>query len=171
MFKQSFFCPLVCLMLSACVLQSEKPIYSEAEGSLILKSYGTVFAAESFENDAWKSDDGTLTFTESGNHYTVTTSKDDTAAEALFVDVGQGLAMVQFNEKDKPSTYLLAEPQKDAVLLRPLMCSDVKKSPLRSAIVTYKDSDCTLNGKPGAADINAWVKAIGAAKMRMTPVT
>ncbi len=161
----------VCLLLAGCVLQSEKPVYAEAEGKLVLKPLGSVFSAESYSNGAWKTEEGNLTFTVQGNHYVVNNSKDANTAEALFADAGNGFAMMQFGEAEKPSTYVIAEVQKGAVLLRPVMCSDLKKAHVTSTVLTFTDNDCKLTGKPSAADVKAWAAALGPAGMRMVPKT
>jgi hypothetical protein len=157
------------LCLSGCVLQSKTPNFTEARGVALPKEFGTRFMLENFSDGAWTSEDGAVSFVAEGKHYVARNAKAD-EIEVLFVGMREGAWVMQAAEKGKPSAYVLADIEGDALMLRPLFCDDLKKRGDVKALVRFEGSDCFLTGSAGLDVFKMMAAKVGAAKIRLRAV-
>jgi hypothetical protein len=160
----------LCLGLGSCVLQSETPVFKEAQGVALPQSLGKHFVLENFTDGVWKGEESNaISFTVTGNHYMARNEKNDEIG-VLFVALGKGAWVMQAAEKGKPSTYVLADIKADALMLRPLYCDDLKKRDDAKAIARFEGSDCFLDGQTELSAFKLLDAKAGPAKMRLRAV-
>jgi hypothetical protein len=158
------------LLLAGCVLQSRQPAFSESQGAPLPRELGQRFVMENLEDGAWKREEGTLFLRPSGRHYLASDNKKKDEIEALFVPLDENWWVMQAREKGKPSTYILAEVEGNALLLHPLYCDDLKKQPAAAAAINFEPVDCYLKAGQGVAYFKSRVAGVEPAKMRMVTV-
>ena len=154
-------------LLAGCVLQSRAPLFSEGDGALLPHALGTSFVMENLDKDMWNKEEGTLTLSPTGHHYIATDEKKKDEIEALFVPLDENWWVMQAQEKGKPSVYILAQLDGNALLLHPLYCDDLKKQTTAAAEISFEGEDCYLKGGQGVAYFKALVPCVEPAKMRM----
>lgn len=159
----------VSLLLAGCVLQSETPNFEEAQGGSLPEKLGTHFVTENYTDGAWKTEEGNISFTAFGKHYVARNEKND-EIEVLFVALGKTSWVMQAAEKNKPSAYVLAEAKDDTLLLRPLMCDDLKKRTDVKKLVQFDRSDCFLKSKADLDVFKILSTKAAPAKMRLRAV-
>ncbi len=157
------------LILSGCVLQSDKPNFTDAEGVALPAEFVTTFVTENFTDGAWKAEEGSISLAASEQHYVATNEKSETI-DVLFVGLGKDAWVMQAREKDKPFAYVLVEAKDDALLLRPLFCDDVKKQKAAMSLVRFETSDCFLTGSVVVDVFRTLGADVGDAKMRLRVV-
>jgi hypothetical protein len=143
-----FVSVLLCLVLGGCVLQSQKPLFAENEGKLILKQFGNSFVTLNRENEQWKKQDGVMKFTAVGNHYVVRDKNSD--INILFVQLNDQWWVMQADEPGKPSiypTYLLAKFEGKALMLNILSCKVLKYNRSLKDFISFKGEDCMANAQ------------------------
>jgi hypothetical protein len=161
---------LLSLLLSACVLQSEVPIITAAEGEPLLKDYGLHFGSYSLENGVWKKEQDTITFTIEGKHYTAKTG--DSSLDIAFQNISGAWWMMQAVEKDKGATYLLVEAKPSELLVYPVSCSALDKAGKFGDSVEFKGDDCFVKtGADAKALFNAVLTMPGPSEMKLVPET
>ena len=131
---------ILCFGLSGCILQSEKPLFTDEQGELMLKAYGSRFASYSLDNGIWKKDEGTISFTPTGQHYTASDGKTDFSV--TFAAIGGSWWAMQGQEAGKPPNYYLADTREGEVLFYPLACKELQGSAKFGAFIDFKDDDC-----------------------------
>jgi len=159
----------LCFALSGCILQSKEPLFSDAEGELLLAPYGGRFATYSLEGDNWERDEGTIGLIPTAKHYVITEGK--TAVSITFAALSGSWFVMQAEETGKPASYTLVDAQKGELLLHPLNCEPLRKSGKHGDAITFDGEDCTI--KPGA-DTAAMFKSLaaemGPARMKLVPL-
>jgi hypothetical protein len=141
------------VLLQACVLQSEKPLFAEEEAKPLLEKFGTTFTSSTFKDGEWTVEDDPVTFVARGRGYIVKENGKDGVTHVLFVPQKDGWWVMQATEEGKSAAYLLAHPEGKALYLYALFCDDLKKNAKLAAWITYKDDNCSLdpNRGPGGA--------------------
>ena len=164
-----FAAVFLCLFLTGCILQSKEPLFSDAEGELLLTAYGSRFATYSLEGNSWKRDEGTIDLIPTSKHYVMAEGK--TAVSITFAAISGSWFVMQAEETGKPASYTLVDAQKSELLLHPLNCEPLRKSGKHGDAVIFDGEDCTI--KPGA-DTSAMFKSLaaemGPAKVKLVPV-
>ena len=118
MLTRFFAAVILCLSVSGCVLQSKKPIFAEADGKLLLASYGTRFASYTLTGGNWSKEEETLSFIAEGQHYVASDGKVE--IDVNFVKISGYWWVVQIQENGKPANYALAEAQNGEIFIYPL---------------------------------------------------
>jgi hypothetical protein len=137
-----------CLMLGGCVLQSQKPLFAENEGKLVLRQFGNSFVTFNRESGQWKKQDDVMKFTAVGNHYVVRDKNSD--INILFAQLNDQWWVIQADEPGKPSiypTYLLAKFEGRALMLNILSCKVLKNNKSLKDIISFKGEDCMANAQ------------------------
>lgn len=160
---------VLCLGLCGCVLQSAVPNFTEAEGVALPAALGTRFVAENLKDGLWRAEEGGINFEASGKHYVTHNEKSD-QIYVLFVALGDKAWVMQAAEKDRPSAYMLVDARDDTLLLRPLLCDDLKKRDDVTVYVRFEGSDCFLKGSAGLDVFRMLGVKMGDAKMRLRAV-
>jgi hypothetical protein len=146
-------------LLGGCMLQSKTANFSEADGSLALGKKGGTFLSYNLDSGVWKSDAKPIVFKAVGRHYEVTEKGKTT--QVLFVPVKGTWDVVQFIDEGKTFVYALADVQKDAVYIHPLICSDLKKMALDKSVVEFVKDDCLLKTPLKAGGFKSFVASAG----------
>jgi hypothetical protein len=142
------------LALSACVLQSAKPLFAEEKGVAALETLGSRFESWTLEKDGWKkSEDAALPFTYVSHHYVVKGDSGDTFVQ--FVALEKDWYVIQFTEPEKESVYAIAQRNAADVLIYPLMCDQLKKDAKVAVRVSFEGLDCTAPADWSLADFKA----------------
>ena len=136
------------LLVSACVLHATKPIFTEAEATLLLGNHKITLAVYEKKDGAWvASDEPIITATPEGNHYLVpdpATPDDLTSADSYaFIAIDTGHYAVQAMAKGE-ADYAIATWDGTALLVSPLDCAALKTSLKTNAIVGFVDDACAL---------------------------
>ena len=156
------------VLLSACVLQSAVPVFTEDQAKLVLGSTATAMQSYSWKNGAWAAEEDPLTLSVEGQHYI---AKDkDSAVSLAFVPLHGNWFAVQAVEARKAAVYTLAVVENRTAILHVLSCSDLKKRTALDPYVEYKDDDCFI--KAGASAMALFVeliKAPGEPSMKLEP--
>ena len=118
MLTRFFAAVVLCFSLSGCVLQSEQPIFTDADSRLLLASYGTRFASYTSTGGNWSKEEETLSFTAEGQHYVASDGK--VKIDVNFANISGDWWVVQVQEGGKPPNYALAEAQNGGIFIYPL---------------------------------------------------
>lgn len=148
---------LICLALTGCILQSKAPLFSDADGEMILAGMGTDFTPYSFSNGQWTKEDDIIRFTPAGGHYVATDGK--SSIDITFSKLSGGFYVLQAVEKDKPTVYGLVELGKGEIVFHPLTCTALRETGSFASYVTFKDDDCMVKDD---ADTGAMFAAMAA---------
>ena len=132
-----------CLILCGCILQSPVPIFSEKDGKLILQPFGTQFATFNKESGEWKKQADIVKFNAEGNHYLIHDKAGD--IQVLFAALNDNWFVMQAQEPNKPSTYLLARFEGKSLVLNILSCKVLKSNEALKSSINFKGEDCTTN--------------------------
>ena len=158
------------LSLAGCVLQSQSPNFDEAKAVPLPKALGTRFASETFRDNAWQREEGTITFAAEGKTYIASNDRESSKINVLFVRLGAASFVMQAVEKDKPAAYLLAEVDGDNLNLRPLFCEELQKQSAAAETVRFEGTDCFLKAETGLDAFRGYGEEFGPAKLRLVPV-
>jgi hypothetical protein len=158
------------LGLAGCVLQSHQPLFSENDGVSLPKALGTHFVMENFDDGAWAKEEGSITLKAIGHHYVATDEAKKDEIAALFVPLDKNWWVMQAQEKDKPSVYILAQAEGNALLLTPLTCEDLKLKPAAAAEISFEGDDCYLKGGQGVDYFKALMTTAKPAQMRLSKI-
>ena len=167
MLKRFLICLGMGFLLAGCVLQSHQPLFAESDGAMLPENLGTTFVMENLDKDMWNKEEGTLTLRPVGQHYMATDEKKKDEITAMFIPLDKNWWVMQAQAKDQSSVYILAEYDGDALLLRPLLCDNLKKQPAAAAEISFESDDCYLKGGEGIAYFKSLVASADPAKMRM----
>lgn len=133
----------VCLLaLTGCILQSERPLFSDADSVLVLGSVSGTARLESLEKGEWVAEKDPVTITVKGNHYEALAEKSTVILH--FVSLGGNDYVLQGSEDGKASSYLIAEVKDGVALVRPLACKDVKQEMKVSRWIKYDGDNCSV---------------------------
>lgn len=143
--RKALACAFLALVLSACVLSANEPIYSDADTKLIFATPDVTLTAYSLKNGEWEAEDELMVLKAEGNHYAATIEK--SLGQVAFVPLDASWYVVQTIEDKKPPLYTLVRDDKSELHVFPVMCSDVKKLPMAGEHVEFVKDDCFL--KPG----------------------
>ena len=169
MLTRLFAAVVLCLSLSGCVLQSEQPIFSDADSKLLLASYGTRFASYTLAGGNWSKEEEILSFSAEGQHYVATDGK--VKIDVNFVNISGDWWVVQVQEGGKPPNYALAEAQNGGIFIYPLACKAMREQGGFERFVNFKNDDCIVReGADTAAMFAALVAEPGTADMKLVPL-
>ena len=155
----------LCLFLCGCMLQSTEPLFSDAEGNPLLKSYGENFVTYTMVKGKWEKEKDQIKFAPADNHYIVHSEKSDIAV--LFVPLNDKWWVMQASEQGQPSTYLLAQAQAKSVTFYFLACKDLKAKAGIEGEITFDKEDCTATNKMTKDKFMALTKNIGTGEMKI----
>ena len=158
------------LLLTGCVLQSHEPLFSESDGAPLPEALGKHFVMENFDDGAWAKEEGSITLKAVGHHYVATDEAKKDEIAALFVPLDKNWWVMQAQEKDKPSVYILAKAEGDTLLLNPLTCEDLKLKPTAAAEISFEGDDCYLKGGQSIDYFKALMAAAKPAQMRLLKI-
>jgi hypothetical protein len=142
MLKRLAVVAFLSVLLSGCILQSREPLFDDADGSLLLKDYGTRFASYTFTGAEWKKEDDTITFTAEQHHYIAGDGKSE--VPVTFVQLGGDWWVMQGVEVGKPTAYLLAQARMGEVLFYPLTCKSLQEAGGFEDTVSFEGDDCFI---------------------------
>jgi hypothetical protein len=152
------------LLLGGCMLQSKTANFSETDGLLALGKSGGTYLSYNLDAGVWKSDAKPVTFKVVGSHYEVTEKGKTT--QVLFVPVKGTWTVVQFIDDGKAFVYALADVQKDAVYIHPLICTDLQKIAVAKPIVNFVMDDCFLKKPLKAKGFQSLVASAGPRELK-----
>ena len=157
-------------LLAGCVLQSREPVFSENDGSPLPANLGNHFVMENFDDGAWAKEEGSITLKAIGHHYVATDEAKKDEIAALFVPLDKNWWVMQAQEKDKPSVYILAKAEGNTLLLNLLTCEDLKLKPSAAVEISIEGDDCYLKGRQGIDYFKALMASATPAKMRLLKI-
>ena len=155
----------LCLFLCGCMLQSTEPLFSDAEGKPLLKSYGENFVTYTMVKGKWEKEKDQIKFAPADNHYIVHSEKSDIAV--LFVPLNDKWWVMQASEQGQSSTYLLAQAQAKSVMFYFLACKDLKAMSGIEGAITFDKKDCTATSKMTKIKFLELTKHTGAGEMKI----
>lgn len=162
---------LLTFALAGCVLESAKPLFPDQQGVLALEGLGTRFAAEVFENGAWKRQDNSITLTAEGRHYLGMSSEENSRpADFLLLPMEGSRHLLQMSEEGRSSGYVVVEIKDGTVLLQPVFCDEIKLPPDAASWISFSGTDCKVIGQPGLEDFTRLAEKLAPAKMRLVAV-
>ncbi|MCA0434057.1 MAG: hypothetical protein LCH46_12430 [Proteobacteria bacterium] len=166
---RGFALAVALLMLAGCVLQASPPLFAEKQGEMVFKGQGTQFVSYSLNRDtkAWEKDDEPMVFNAVGKHYESPTKSGVTSLS--FIALQKGWWVVQGAEDGGPSGYMLAQRQGKAMLLYPLMCTNLKKVQAIAPKVRFEGDDCFAGKDFGLATFRAMIKSLPPAALKIEP--
>ena len=166
MFLRFFTVLLSLLALSACVLQSEKPLFPEADGVAALQPLGTTFVPFNLVDGQWQAEKDRASFASVGKHYEVK-GDDGKTTSVLFVPLGQNSWLMQASEDGKNAAYLIARRDGKALLLQALFCEDLKKDAASTKRLRFDRDDCFVPADFKLAEFKALASNAPPAKMKL----
>ena len=134
-----------CLMLCGCILQSPTPIFPEKDGQLILQPFGNQFATFNKESGEWKKQTDIVKFSVEGNHYLIHEKAGN--IHVLFAQLNDNWFVMQTQQPDQLSTYLLARFEGKSLVLNILSCKVLKSNGALKNAINFKGEDCTANAQ------------------------
>lgn len=139
---------LATVLLSACVLQSDQPLFSDAEATPLLGSIAQDFAVFTDQDGVWVPGDAPMvTVIPEGRHYLVAepaTAGDPAGAERYyFVPLDATHSLIQAVEKGT-ADYAIATWNGQELLVSVLDCDALKSHAIASKIAQFQDDDCAL---------------------------
>ena len=150
-------------------MQSEQPIFTDADSRLLLASYGARFASYTSTGGNWSKEEETLSFTAEGHHYVASDGK--VKIDVNFVNISGDWWVVQVQEGGKPPNYALAEAQNGGIFIYPLACKAMREQGGFERFVVSKDDDCTVRqGADTAAMFASLAAEPGTADMKLVPL-
>lgn len=160
---------ILCLALTGCILQSKEPLFTDAQGELMLAKYGSSFASYSLDNDNWKKDEETISFTSTNRHYVASDGKTDFTV--TFAAIGGSWWVMQGQEAGKSANYYLADAQSGEIFLYPLACKQLQDSGKFGAFIDFKDDDCFVkDGVDAAAMFKSLAAEPRKPEMKLVPL-
>ncbi len=154
--------------LAGCVLQSEEPLFKDDDGVAALQHLGLTFATHNLVDGKWQQEKDGITFTRKGKHYEALTDGD--MVSVTFVALENSTWVMQVDEPDKPSAYLLARQDGDALLLQTLLCEDLKSNAAAAKRLRFAGDDCFAPNDFSLAEFKALEKSAAPAKMKLVAV-
>lgn len=154
---------LLPLLLSGCVLQSDKPLFTETDGVAALEPLGTELVSYSRNEGDWKREDDPVTLVLADHHYVDATKP--TEAQFLFVALGGEAYVMEAKEEGKPAVYALARRDGKAMLVYPLMCDVLKKDAVPH--VRFQGDDCFTEQGFGVAEFKNLLARAGEARIKL----
>jgi hypothetical protein len=165
MFLKIVFSFIAASVLSACMLQSPNPNFSEQMGKPLLGKHGGTYKPFTPDKDTWKADGEDMVFAAVGKHYEIRGKGKPT--EALFIPVSNEWWLAQFRERGKETGYVFANVQPEAIYIYPLSCENLKINGTAQEIVTFKKDDCFLKAGTKLDDFRALISAAGQRVMKL----
>ncbi len=153
------------LLLGGCILQSETPNFSEADGEPLLGKTGGTYQSYELNDGKWTTDGTDAKFVAVGNHYELTDK--DTTTQILFVPLDGPWWVAQFSEVGKASAYGFLEADANSIYVHPLTCTDIKGNVAAKTIVTFVKDDCFLKPHTPPKKLMGMIADIGERKLKL----
>jgi hypothetical protein len=158
------------ILLSGCVLQSEKPLLKESQGAPALKTLGSRFLPWTFDKGVWSNEDQKeASFVAKGQHYEFT-DENGRITVMLFVPLGGPWFALQMREIEKPAAYVLAELKSNEMIMHPLMCEELQKDAKLAKRIRFENSDCYAPADFSLADLKALTAHPPLGNIKIVPV-
>lgn len=160
---------VVVLMLAGCVLQSQEPVFSDEQSSLVLGPSALTMKSYSWKDGQWTEDKERLALTVEGRHYVA--KEDNSTAGLAFIPLTGGWFAVQATEAAKPTNYTLATVKDGVAVFHLLECVELKKRPELEAYISYRGDDCFIkDGTNAMALFGELIKQPGEPSAKIEPV-
>jgi hypothetical protein len=159
MISKIFVVLVLAFILGGCILQSQDPNFSEAQGSLLLGKNGGTYLPYVKENGAWKADGDGIAFSALGHSYTFPNK--EKIGHVLFIPLFKSWSIAQFREGENNSVYVLVDQQPDAFYVHPLSCNALKRIAHSDKVLAYKKDDCFLKPQTKIQDFMLLIDAAG----------
>ncbi len=157
------------LTLAGCVLQSQEPVFSDEQSSLVLGPSAVTMKSYSWKDGEWTEDQERLALTVEGRHYVA--KEDDSTAGLAFIALSGDWFAVQATEAAKPTNYTLATVKDGVAVFHLLECVDLKKRAGLEAYIDYRGDDCFIKeGIAAMALFGELVKQPGEPSAKIEPV-
>jgi hypothetical protein len=157
------------LMLAGCVLQSQEPVFSDEQSSLVLGASAVTMKSYSWKDGEWAEDKERLALTVEGRHYVA--KEDGSSAGLAFIPLSGDWFAVQATEAAKPTNYTLATVKDGVAVFHLLECADLKKRAELAAYIDYQRDDCFIKDAANAmALFGELVKQPGEPSAKIEPV-
>jgi len=139
------------VVLSGCVLQSRKPIYSDSQSVLALGASGGTAKMSSWRDGKWEDDRETPLVTIVGNHYEATA--DSTTVVLYFVALDGDWYVLQAVQPDDLPVYMLAKVNAQTADVYSFSCKDLKDDERLTKWIDFKGDDCLIKDETPAKDL------------------
>ena len=144
-------------LLAGCVLQSEKPLITDANAFSVFGSKPVDLRWFQWQDGGWlASEPPVITVVPEGNHYTVPSLDDVTdpakIARYYFLPLGEGQLLIEVIMKDTVE-YAAASWDGTEMLVAAFDCTALQGKTGVDALVTFDGDNCSL--KPEASDAAA----------------
>jgi hypothetical protein len=157
------------LMLAGCVLQSQEPVFSDEQSSLVLGASAVTMKSYSWKDGGWIEEKERLALTVEGRHYVA--KEDGDTAGLAFIPLSGGWFAVQATEVGKPVNYTLATVADGVPVFHLLECADLKKRAGLAAYISYQRDDCFIKeGVAAMALFSELIKQPGEPSAKIEPV-
>jgi len=141
---RAIFLGLLAFGLSGCVLESKKPLFTDAEAKPLLADYPNLAAYER-DNGGWKKSADQISFTLEASQYLVKSGTSE--MQLSFVPVEGPWWVLQAAEPEGPAAYVLVKAGPKELLLYSLECKTLKESGKFERDIEFKDSDCSVKAE------------------------
>ena len=153
------------LFLGGCILQSETPNFSEANGKPLLGKAGGSYLAYSLDKGVWTVEDKPVSLLAVGKHYEF--SEKGKTTEITSIPISGEWWIAQFQEGKEAAVYVLADKQTDAIYIHTLGCDDLKKLSWSKTHVTFVKDDCFLAAHTKAEAFKDLIGVAGPRTMKL----
>jgi hypothetical protein len=136
------FLSLLAFGLTGCILETKKPLFSDAEAKPLLADYPNLAAYER-DDGGWKKSAEQLSFTLEASHYLVKSGTSE--MRISFVPIEDPWWILQAAEPAGPTSYVLVKSEPKELLLYSLECKTLKETGKFERDIEFKDSDCSVN--------------------------
>ena len=144
-------------LLAGCVLQSEKPLITDANAISIFGDKPVDLQGFQWQDGGWlAADPPVITVVPEGNHYIAPNLDDGTdpakIARYYFLPLGEGQLLIEVVTKDTVE-YAAASWDGTEMLAAAFDCAALQGKKGVEALVAFDGDNCSL--KPGATDVTA----------------
>ncbi len=157
------------LTLAGCVLQSQVPVFSDEQASLVFGAAPVIMKSYSWKDGGWIEKKERIALTVEGRHYVA--KEDKSTAGLAFIALSDGWFAVQATEKGKAVNYTLATVADGVAVFHLLECADLKKRAELAAYIDYQRDDCFIKeGVAAMALFGELVKQPGEPSAKIEPL-
>jgi hypothetical protein len=166
---------LLGFLLSGCILESERPQFSNDGDHTLLESFGKSFALEALQQDGtWTREKGVYAIAKKPSRYEILKSGELNSIDLWTLKLAKNKWLLQMGEtsrsaalKIKPVVFMIATPAKATFLLQPFSCDELKAAGVAAKQgVTYSGSDCKLSKTLQTKEWLALAAKLAPAKLR-----
>lgn len=167
---------LAALALCGCVLESRLPLFAETQGVLVAGLTPPPMAAWNLKDGNWMRSGPSnppLQLVAEAHHYVaIDPENPGERMSMLFVPIDEGRYALQFSTNNEPNTaYAIAEIEGHDILVKPMFCTELQKTPEFEADVGFGRDTCLIKSTSNATGLMArFARVLPAADMKLAPL-